>query len=797
MAVASKQAERTYLSRIIGATPMFHSAAADDIAELARCARSVALARGKTPAGAKGKLQDIYIIEKGAAALLDRDPATGRAILIALLGPGDIIGLVSAAEALAGIKESNNSEWRAVTNLTVVAIPIADFIRVARRSGELTAAWQGTIAHSLRKVTARFSAALLHPLEMRLAAFLGQLGAIAAGNNWEPTANLGRLQQTQIAEMLGVSREHVNRTLIMWEKSGLIFQSKAGDLVIENRKRLAQLAGTRRTPGGIPSENDWLWEIESHINLGLNVAAYDLAMEGAKRAPRDDRFKYYAVLAMARMGSPAEALSLAETFKLTTDAANEDIASIGPRLRRDLAFASDGPPDKAQLDMAAAGFEKVFRTLDATYPGVNAASTYAMGGDIDQARQLAKEVSAKVAGTLADIDDDEPSYWPRATLAECRLIAGDLSGAAAEFAAAAAAPDAAPGKVATTRKQLRRLQGALSLKDEWVDEILPQGRVLYFCGPLTPSNGATQAALSRLKERFNEFLRQNRFVAAIGALAAGADIIFAEAALDAGIPLHAHLPLPPTEFLAASVAPAGADWKERYISCVERAQTIDWMRRAHPSIGAYRLGARIAMGRAMRQATELATEPFGYFALQSGRTARNSVSIENAEIWKSLGLQLNVIEDDWLSASAAPRANGVQSYLAALIIQGASDAAMKEADRAKPLFVTRTDGLAVFAFGTAQEVFDAARRIARTGSGAGARLWLDVGVGDEKEHANFAASLVTASCRPQTAPGRTYASDNFVNTAISTPGPLPKFDYVGFAPTEEKLDPCPLYLTDI
>ncbi len=738
------------------------------------------------------------MIESGAAAFLDRDPHAAKAILVALNGPGEVIGLERVADYLGGVEKKSAGEWRALSNVTGVAIPLADFIRVMRRSAELTEATLATLGQSLRSVTARLSASLQNPLEMRLAGLLSELGAIAVGNQWEPTANIGRFQQTQIAEMLGVSREHINRTLIMWEKSGLIFQTKAGDVIIENRKRLAQLSGARRTQAGAPAENEWVWEIEAHINLGLNAAAHDLAMEGVKRAPRDDRYKYLAVLSMARMGALREAVSQAENFKLTTDAADEDIASIGARLRRDLAFAAKDGPDKAQLKLAAEGYEKVFKKLKTTYPGVNAASTYAMCGDLERARKFAKEVGAKAAGALHELDADEPSYWPRATLAECRLVEGDVAGAAVDFAAAAACIDAAPGKIATTRRQLRRLKHALSLDDAWIDKTLPIGRVLFFSGPLVAAGGDSQQSLDRLKAKFSKFLATQEIVTAVGALAAGADIVMAETLLEAGVNVHVQLPLSPTEFLASSVVPAGADWRPRYIACVEKAQTIDWVRRARPSRSSYRLGARIGIGYAMRQAEQLATTPFGFFALQSGRTAKNSISHENAEIWRSLDLEDVTAEDDWAASGGANDPSDTEDYVAALVMQG-TEAALKavtDATDVQPLINARD--LAIMAFGNPPEAFETARRVAGTKSGQALRLCLDVGVarygtaGDD-----LMRSLLSAACRPQTPRGGIFATESFVHAATATPGDRPTFEYIGFAPVEEKLDPCPLYLTDI
>lgn len=796
LAQPPNQADRAYLARLIAGAPLFRSAAAEDIEELARRAHSLAVPRGKAIAPLKGADEQIYIIESGAAALLDRDPAADRAILVALLGAGEVIGLVRAAEALCGVEVGHKSEWRALSNLTLVAIPAADFTRVMRRSEELSKQVLAALAHALRQMTLRFSAALLHPLEMRLAALLAQLGAIAAGNHWEPTANIGRIQQTQIAEMLGVSREHINRTLIMWEKSGLIFQTKGGDIVIENRKRLLQLSGARPPQNGAAIENDWLWEIEAHINLGLNAAAHDLAMEGVKRSPKDERYKYLAVLAMARMGSLREAISLVDAFKLSTDTPNEDIASIGPRLRRDLAFAAADGPDIKQLRLSAEGYEHVYRALKSTYPGVNAAATYAMGGDLALARKLAKEVSAAAAAALLDVDEDEPSYWARATLGECNLIAGDRAMAAANFAGALGAVDAAPGRIATTRNQLRRLKGPLGLDDLWIDAALPQGRILFFCGPLTTAGNDSQGALGRLKSRFTTFIAHHDIIAAVGALAAGADIAMAEALLEAGVPLHAHLPLPPTTFLAASVAPSAGDWRERFIACIERAQTIDWLRRVPRSRASYRLGARVAIGRAVSLADQLATAPLGCFAGQRARTVENSISLENAAIWRALGLEAQIIDDDWTASPSAAKPDTGEDYHAALIVEGANAAAINDAAKAAPLFTIAAGGLAILAFERPSGATQAALALGRSTLAGSLRIWLDVGVGgrDEKSGAAFAATLVTASCRPETVRGKIFASEVFVHAATATPDERPRFEYVGFAPTEEKLDPCPLYL---
>jgi CRP-like cAMP-binding protein len=794
MAPPATTAERTYLARLIEGAALFRSAPPDDVAELSRAARIVAFQRGKEIAPAKGKEAEIYIVETGAVALLDREPSADKGILIALYGPHEIAGLSAAAGLFDGGRSAGDRELRALSNATVVAVPAADLLRICRRTPEVAAAMIAALGAELRNLAQLLTTALQSSLELRLASFFSQLATIETGNKWEPTANIGRLPQTLIADLLGVSREHVNRTMIMWEKSGLIFQARNGDVVIENRKRLTQLAGARRASAPSTLENEWRWEIEAHLNYGLNEAAHNLAMESVKRSPRDDRFKYLAALAMARTGALKEALALVEAFKLTTDAPNEDIASIGPRLRRDLAFAAPGAPDRAMLRAAAEGYEKVFRALHTTYPGVNAATTYAMSGETAKAKKLASEVATLAAAAIDALDDDDLSYWERATLGECRLVAGDLAGAATEFASAMAAENAAPGKIATTRKQLRRLKDATGVDDAYIDRVAPQGEVLYFSGPLAPKGDAADAMIARLRSSFEKVAEKRHFVAGIGALAAGADIVIAEMLLEAGVPLHVHLPLAPADFLEASVAPSGDPWRERFIRCIEKAQTIDWARRMKGARAAYRLGSRVAIGKAARQASDLATSPFGFFALQRGRTGVDSISHENAELWRALGYASETVLDDW--AGKTGKVETTPAIATALVIDGAIDKKLA----AGAMFEASIGDLGVLAFETTDAAIAAARRAA-TGPSAGAtRFWLDIGVADGATKAGreaFPAALVTAACRPQTPPGKCYASDSFVYAAAAAPAATPRFEYAGIAATEEKLDPCPMFLVDL
>ena len=58
---------------------------------------------------------------------------------------------------------------------------------------------------------------------------------------------------------------------------------------------------------------------------------------------------------------------------------------------------------------------------------------------------------------------------------------------------------------------------------------------------------------------------------AIGSLASGADLLFAEALHRRGVPLHVLLPMEPHSFIKTSVAPGGDEWVRRFQATIDKA----------------------------------------------------------------------------------------------------------------------------------------------------------------------------------------------------------------------------------
>jgi hypothetical protein len=161
----------------------------------------------------------------------------------------------------------------------------------------------------------------------------------------------------------------------------------------------------------------------------------------------------------------------------------------------------------------------------------------------------------------------ETPYWIAATRAEALLLMGRLADAQRALSDAVALAPAAREDRAATLRQFRRILAADQADGSWLDAFaLPA--VLHFRGALrlgSPNDAAMiQAAV-----------QQARPGLAFGALAAGADIVAAEAAVEAGAELHAVLPVAPDIFRQQSVAPVGKDWGHRFDALIEAATTIE------------------------------------------------------------------------------------------------------------------------------------------------------------------------------------------------------------------------------
>ncbi|MBX7200436.1 MAG: TRAFs-binding domain-containing protein [Rhodospirillaceae bacterium] len=328
------------------------------------------------------------------------------------------------------------------------------------------------------------------------------------------------------------------------------------------------------------------------------LAAYDAVAAGLAVEPASLALRHRAVLLLARSGAQAQAQR--EYLRLGLDAVHDhvDIMSLGGRLLKDLAFAASGDARRALARAAAEKYAEAYALHRDYYPGINLATLALIAGDAPRSSSVARAVLEGLPSTGDD------AYYRAATRAEACFLLGRLDEAEAALAAALALDPGNHTAHASTLRQLDAICGALQIDRAWLERHSPPAPVVY-CGHIFQT--LAPEALQRLSADIAAALGRLKPGAAFGALAAGADIMVAEAALARGAELHVVLPMDEKTFLARSVTPSGAEWMTRYQACKQRAATFRVASRENDfdDDAVFVFGSELAMGLAIRHGDAL------------------------------------------------------------------------------------------------------------------------------------------------------------------------------------------------
>ena len=264
---------------------------------------------------------------------------------------------------------------------------------------------------------------------------------------------------------------------------------------------------------------------------------------------------------------------------------------------KDRALRAAGEERRRFYLESAEAYRRAAALQPGTYPLINAATLSLLSGDVGQAREIAREVLDRIA---REPDEPETPYWRAATEAEAWLILGDEGEARPALERAVAAAPRAWEDHASTLRQFIAIQEALGADAGWLDLLRPP-RSVHF-------SGSGEVA----KEEVAEFLERSRAGFGFGALAAGPELVVAEALLARGAELHVVLPSDPASFAALRVDPHGGDWRARFDAALEAAESVQLVRPigAAPDARTTALAGEIALGAALLNAERLMGEAF-------------------------------------------------------------------------------------------------------------------------------------------------------------------------------------------
>jgi hypothetical protein len=307
------------------------------------------------------------------------------------------------------------------------------------------------------------------------------------------------------------------------------------------------------------------------------------------------------IIAHARSGAVDHAWRLFREAGFENVDDDPAVLSVRGRLLKDRALGASGAERRQFYLAAALAYTRAAEIGGANYPLINAATLSLLAGQREESRNLAGQLLARAS---LGADEPETPYYRAATEAEAWLLLGEIARAQAAFDEAIALAPLAFEDHASTLRQFALILDESGSDKAWLDARRPP-RCLHFAGhiALAAGDGAIEGEIRAL-------IKAERVGFGFGALAAGADILIAEALLDVGAELHLVLPAARDVFREYSVARFGGDWSARFDAIVESAASVREFGRggAPMSQPALQWAAEIAMGKAAMQAEVLMTE---------------------------------------------------------------------------------------------------------------------------------------------------------------------------------------------
>ena len=143
--------------------------------------------------------------------------ANGREAVIAMLEPGHWFGEVSLL-----VGQERVYDTYAVETVDMAVVAASDFHHLITTKPEVHMAFTKLVCQRLRQALVWIDDAILMPLPVRLAHRLLALDAHADDAASGGSARVLGVSQEDLAFMLGVSRQSVNRQLKIWEEQGML-----------------------------------------------------------------------------------------------------------------------------------------------------------------------------------------------------------------------------------------------------------------------------------------------------------------------------------------------------------------------------------------------------------------------------------------------------------------------------------------------------------------------------------------------------------------------------------------------
>src|SRR5213083_1994085 len=211
---------------LLSRVPLFSELSRGELERISR----VSVARA-FPAGVRvfheGDHSDACYLVRSGDLRVTREHSDGRAIALATLGPGDIFGELAMLDG-----GTRSASVETLADCELLALPAPDMRRVVAEHGEIAAKLIIALTRRLRETNERVARQSFQTVPSRVAGVLLQLIAEEAAPEGRTGVTV-RMNQADLAQLAGTSRESVSRFLATLERAGVVQVGRGKVTVIE------------------------------------------------------------------------------------------------------------------------------------------------------------------------------------------------------------------------------------------------------------------------------------------------------------------------------------------------------------------------------------------------------------------------------------------------------------------------------------------------------------------------------------------------------------------------------------
>ena len=222
---------------ILSEVALFRDLHSEQLSKLAVRLHQKTFPSGANVITAEERADSVYVIVEGTAKVYVTH-TDGTEVILAILGPGEIVGEMSAADSL-----GRSASVLTLEDSTLLSMDRHTFLSSMEEMPAIARNLIGILSRRLRLAdthTRSLAALDVHGrVAAQLLAFAREYGeALPDGGTFIPL----RLTQTDLAGLVGASRVRVNQSLGYYRKQGSISLNKDHRIIVRDEESLARRA---------------------------------------------------------------------------------------------------------------------------------------------------------------------------------------------------------------------------------------------------------------------------------------------------------------------------------------------------------------------------------------------------------------------------------------------------------------------------------------------------------------------------------------------------------------------------